>query len=324
MWENKSAKASYMIRSLHSKRRKFFSNNTQLFFIALMGVVFLAIFAYIPLFGLVLAFKEGDNRINVMQTIVNGKWVGFENFKAVFEDYSFKDVFINTISLNSIMLLINFPAPIIFALFLNEIKHRHYKNAIQSITIFPTFISWMSFGGIFLALLDMNTGVLNPLLVKLGLITEDTLINFGEPQYSWALIIITSLIKGTGWGSIIYTASISGINPEIYESAEMDGAKRFRVMFQITLPAMIPTILVYFLLSIGGILGNNFEQFYVFQNVINLSKTEVLATYSYTQGISYKRYSFATALGLIQSIISLFLLLSSDKIAKKLTGRGIY
>ena len=314
-----------MIRALNSKtRRKFFSNNTQLFFIALMGVVFLAIFAYVPLFGLVLAFKEGDNRINVMQTIFYGKWVGFENFKAVFEDYSFKDVFINTVSLNSIMLLINFPAPIVFALFLNEIKHRHYKNAIQSITIFPTFISWMSFGGIFLALLDMNTGVLNPLLIKLGIITEDTLINFGEPQYSWALIIITSLIKGTGWGSIIYTASISGINPEIYESAEMDGAKRFRVMFQITLPAMIPTILVYFLLSIGGILGNNFEQFYVFQNIVNLPKTEVLATYSYAQGISYKRYSFATALGLIQSIISLFLLLSSDKIAKRLTGRGIY
>ena len=314
-----------MIRALNSKtRRKFFSNNTQLFFIALMGVVFLAIFAYVPLFGLVLAFKEGDNRINVMQTIFYGKWVGFDNFKAVFEDYSFKDVFVNTVSLNAIMLLINFPAPIIFALFLNEIKHRHYKNAIQSITIFPTFISWMSFGGIFLALLDMNTGVLNPLLMKLGIITEDTLINFGEPQYSWALIIITSLIKGTGWGSIIYTASISGINPEIYESAEMDGAKRFRVMFQITLPAMIPTILVYFLLSIGGILGNNFEQFYVFQNIVNLPKTEVLATYSYAQGISYKRYSFATALGLIQSIISLFLLLSSDKIAKKLTGRGIY
>ncbi len=314
-----------MIRALCPKRRKkFFSNNTQLFFIALMGVVFLAIFAYVPLFGLVLAFKEGDNRINVLQTIFYGKWVGLDNFKAVFQDWSFKDVFINTISLNAIMLLINFPAPIIFALFLNEIKHRHYKNAIQSITIFPTFISWMSFGGIFLALLDMNTGVLNPLLIKLGIITENTLVNFGEPQYSWALIIITSLIKGTGWGSIIYTASISGINPEIYESAEMDGAKRFRVMFQITLPAMIPTILVYFLLSIGGILGNNFEQFYVFQNVVNLPKTEVLATYSYAQGISYKRYSFATALGLIQSIISLFLLLSSDKIAKKLTGRGIY
>ena len=287
-----------MVKALNRRRISFSSNNTQLFLLALLGVIFLVVFAYIPLFGLILAFKDGDNRIDVLYSIVYGKWVGFDNFIAVFNDYSFKDVLINTISLNSIMLLINFPAPIIFALFLNEIKHKHYKNVIQSISIFPTFISWMSFGGIFLALLDMNTGIINPILIRLGIISENNLINFREAQYAWALIIITSLIKGTGWGSIIYTASISGINPEIYESAEMDGAKRMRVMFKITLPAMAPTILVYFLLSIGGILGNNFEQFYVFQNVINLSKTEVLATYSHTQGISYGRYSFATALGL--------------------------
>lgn len=313
-----------MVKALYKKRVGFFSNNTQLFLIAFVGVLFLLIFAYIPFFGLALAFKDGDNRIDVLNSIIYGKWVGFDNFIAVFSDYNFKDVLVNTVTLNLVMLLINFPAPILFALFLNEIKHKHFKNAIQSISIFPTFISWMSFGGIFLALLDMNTGIINPILIRLGFITPDNLINFGEPQYSWALIIITSLIKGTGWGSIIYSASISGINPEIYESAEMDGAKRFRVMFSITLPAMAPTILVYLLLSIGGLLGNNFEQFYVFQNVINLSKTEVLATYSYTQGITYKRYSFATALGLLQSIVSLTLLLSSNKIAKKITGKGIY
>ena len=313
-----------MVKALYKRKISVFSNNFQLFLIALMGVIFLFIFAYIPMFGLAIAFKDGDNRIDILSTIFNGKWVGFDNFVAVFNDYSFKNVLINTVTLNLVMLLINFPAPIIFALFLNEIKHKHYKNIIQSITIFPTFISWMSFGGIFLALLDMNTGIINPLLIRLHIITEDNLINFGEPQYAWALIIITSLIKGTAWGSIIYTASISGINPEIYESAEMDGAKRFMVMFKITLPAMAPTILVYLLLSIGGLLGNNFEQFYVFQNVVNLPRTEVLATYSYTQGITYKRYSFSTALGLIQSIVSLVLLLSSNKIAKKITGKGIY
>ena len=312
------------MKSLYKRKTRIFSNDSQLFFVAFLGVIFLLVFAYIPMFGLILAFKDGDNRIDILSSIVSSKWVGFDNFISVFKDYNFKDVLINTVTLNLIMLLINFPAPIIFALFLNEIKHKHFKNVIQSITIFPTFISWMSFGGIFLALLDMNTGIINPILVRLHIIDENALIDFGKPEFAWALIIITSLIKGTAWGSIIYTASISGINPEIYDSAEMDGAKRFMVMFRITLPAMAPTILVYLLLSIGGLLGNNFEQFYVFQNAINISKTEVLATYSYVQGISYRRYSFATALGLIQSIVSLALLLSSNKIAKKITGRGIY
>lgn len=306
------------------KVKNLLSNKAQLIFLISLSAIFLLIFSYVPLFGLLLAFKDGDNKINVFNTLFNGEWVGFQNFMNVFKDYNFPDVLKNTICLNTLMLFINFPAPILFALFLNEIKHKRLRNIILNICIFPTFISWMTFGGIFLSLMDTNTGVLNPILNFLHLGDPANPINFGEAQYFWATIIITSLIKGTGWGSIIYSAAITGINPEIYEAAEIDGARRFRVMFQITLPAMLPTITVFFLLSIGGLLGNNFEQFYVFQNAINKSTGEVLATYSFTQGISYKRFSFTTALGIIQSLVSLLLLLGANSISKKITGKGVY
>ncbi len=306
------------------RKRKIRRNEIELIIYASIGVSFLVIFAYIPMFGLVLAFKDGDMKLNILQVITRGEWIGFKNFGYVFSDYSFKDVFVNTISLNLLMLLINFPAPVLFALFLNEIKNKKFRTIVQSVAIFPTFISWMIFGGIFISLTDVNTGIINPILEWLGLSSASDPVNLGGPQYFWAIIITTSLIKGTGWGSIIYTAAIAGINQEMYEAATIDGANRWQVMFKITLPAITPTILIFFLLSIGGLLGNNFEQFYVFQNAINLSSGEVLATYSYKYGIAYQRYSFATALGLIQSIISLMLLVGANAIAKKFAGRGLY
>ncbi len=324
---NVSMNSIERFRQDHSSKFKFknlLSNKAQLIFLISLGVLFLFVFSYVPLFGLLLAFKDGDNKINVFNTLFNGEWVGFQNFSNVFQDYNFPDVLKNTVCLNTLMLFINFPAPILFALFLNEIKHKKLRTVLLNICIFPTFISWMTFGGIFLSLLDTNTGMLNPILNFFHIGDPANPINFGEPQYFWATIIITSLIKGTGWGSIIYSAAITNINPEIYEAAEIDGAGRFRVMLKITLPAMLPTITVFFLLSIGGLLGNNFEQFYVFQNAINKSTGEVLATYSFTQGISYKRYSFTTALGIIQSFVSLFLLLGANAISKKITGKGVY
>ena len=305
-------------------KRKIRRNEIELIIYASLGVLFLLVFAYTPMFGLVLAFKDGDYKINIFKTIMRGNWCGIDNFIFVFNDYSFFDVFINTLSLNSIMLLINFPAPILFALFLNEIKNKTFRTVVQSVAIFPTFISWMIFGGIFISLADVNTGVINPVLEFFHLSSPDEPVNLLGPDYIWFVIIITSLIKGTGWGSIIYTAAIAGINQELYEAAAIDGANRWQTMFRITLPAIAPTVLVFFLLSIGGLLGNNFEQFYVFRNIINESRSEVLATYAYRYGVTDQRYSFATALGLIQSFISLALLLGSNFISRKITGRGLY
>lgn len=299
-------------------------NECQLFIIACMMMAFLIVFSFVPMFGVLLAFRDGDRKLNVLNVIFSGEWVGLENFSNVLQDYNFKRVLLNTLGLNILMLIVNFPGPILFALFLNEIKQRKVRAALQSVAIFPHFLSWIIFGGIILALTDMDLGVVNPILNALGLSSEENPVNLGEAKYSWFLIIFSSLIKGVGWGSIIYTAAIAGIDKNLYEAAEIDGANRWRKMQKITFPMILPTVTVFLLLNISGLLGNSYEQIYVFQNGVNLAKTEVIATYSVKVGVSQRRYSFTSALGLMNSLIGMLLLFGGNFISKKLTGRGLY
>lgn len=304
---------------------KWTRNRVEILIMALMGVAFLLVFAYIPMFGVVLAFKDGDKELNILKVLLrNDNWIGFDNFNRFFHDYNFKNILKNTIGLNLLMLCINFPAPIIFALLINEVRHPKYKRAVQSVAIFPTFTSWIVFGGILLSLSDINLGVINPILRALRIIGPSDYVNLGEAKYAWLMIIVSSLLKGTGWSSIIYSAAILSIDNELYEAATIDGANRFHKMIHITLPGIAPTITVFFLLSVSGLLNNSFEHLYVFQNAINLSKSEVIATYIYKRGISSRLYSYTTAVGLFQSLVAFILLVCSNFISKKLTGEGLY
>ena len=305
------------------KLKKWNSSRTTLFFMALLSVLFLAVFSYAPLFGLTLAFKDGDYKLNLLNAITDTKWVAFDNFKEFLLDPNFVDAIKNTIGLNLIMLLINFPAPILFALLINEIKHPFYKKSVQTLTNFPHFISWVIFGGMIIAMTDMTTGIFNPILNLLGLSSNENPVNLQGPAYAWATIIISSLIKGVGWGSIVYIAAISGLDADMYEAADLEGANRFQKAIYITLPGIAPTITVFALLNISNLLKNSFDQFYILQNSLNLSKMEVLSTYVFKTGLSQRRYSYASALGLFNSVISVFLLFVSNTISKKLTGRGV-
>lgn len=309
-----------MMRTIKKMRK----NDWQLFFLASLGVLFLIIFAYIPMMGLILAFKDGDRELNVLNVIFSSGWLWTENFRNVFSDYFFFDVLWNTLGLNILCVVITFPAPILFALFLEELKSKKFKSIIQSISIFPNFVSWVCFGGIFISMLDMKTGLVNPILEVFGLSSAEHPINLLSSGYIWAVIIIATLIKNTGWGSIIYTAALTRVDITLFEAAEMDGASRLQKMRYISLPSIAPTITVYFLLTVSGILNNSFEQIYVFQNAINLPRSEVLATYLYKVGISQRRYSYSTALGLMQSVVAIILLAGGNAISKKLTGRGMF
>lgn len=291
---------------------------------ASLSVIYLAVFAYAPMFGVVLAFKDGNMKLNILDAILKSNWVGFNNFKIFLTDQNFKDVILNTLGLNVLMLFINFPAPIIFALLINEVWHAKFKKTIQAITNFPHFISWVVFGGICIALTDMTTGIFNPLLKLIGLSSDENPINLQSSEFFWATIIITSLIKGTGWGSIIYLASLSGIDPSLYEAAEIDGANRFHKAIYISIPMMADTITIFLLLSISNLLGNSFEHFYIFQNVLNISRSEVLTTYIYKKGILQNMYSLSSAIGLFESTIGLILLVTANYISKKTTGRSLY
>lgn len=290
---------------------------------ALSGVLFLVVFAYIPMFGLVIAFQNLDYQLDVMKGLFSSPLVGFSEFKEFLLDPNFISIMMNTIGLNLLQLCINFPAPIIFALIINEVMHPKFKSAIQTITYFPYFVSWVVFGGIILGIISPEGGVLNEALLKMGLIHKA--IPFAsQPQYFWTIIILTSLLKGLGWGSIIYIAAIAGIDQAQYEAATIDGAGRFQRMLYITLPGITGTIIIFLLLSISNLLSSGFDQIWVFQNPMNLARSEVIDTYVYKIGVTQFRYSYTTAVGLFKSVVALILLTSGHLVSKKVVGRGLF
>lgn len=305
------------------KRKKWTFNDWTLILMASLGVIFLAVFAYAPLYGLILAFKKDHQYINIQWQIQYGDWNGIEHFKTFLLDPEFGNIMINTLGLNILQLMINFPAPIIFAILLSELISDKFKKFVQTVTFFPHFISWVVFGGIFLSLLDYDTGIVNTLLVEIGLVKEPVDILGGE-EFFWPIIIITSILKGLGWGSIIYVAAISGVPAELYDAAKIDGANRWHKIRHITLPTIAPTVTLFFILSIAGLLNNGIDHIWVFQNQNNIGRSEVLDTFIYSYGIPKWNYGYATAIGLLKSIVSVILLLLGNFVCKKITGEGIY
>lgn len=305
------------------KRRPWTWGDGALVVMASLGVIWLGIFAYLPMAGITMAFKEGNKATNLFLEMFQSKWT-LGNFSMLFKDSVFWQVFWNTVCINLLFLLCGFPMPIIFALLLNEIRKRAFKTTVQTICNFPHFLSWVVFGGIILMLTDPLTGIVNPILEFFRLSSSENPVNLNLAKYFYPKIILASLIKSTGWGSIIYMAAIAGIDPSLYEAAVIDGANRFQRAARITLPSIRPTIIILLLLNISGLLGNSFEQFYVFQTTENLSRTRVLATYMYTLSFTYRNYSTATALSLAEGLVGLALLLSANFIAKKTTGDGIF
>lgn len=304
------------------KKKTWTRSAIELLVMVIPGLIFVAVFAYLPMFGIILAFKDGDGQLNVLEAMMNSSWVGFDNFLAFFEDPDFKDVMLNTLGLNSIMLCINFPAPIIFAILLSEMPFQKIRKGIQTVTYFPYFLSWITYGGIILALINSD-GIINNILMSLNVISSPLDIA-GDPAYFWPLIIITSLLKGIGWGSIIYVAAIAGIDPQLFEAAKMDGATRWHRITRITIPMIAPTIVLFLILSISGILNNGFDHIWVFQNLTNLERSEVLDTFIYKYGVVTQQYSYTTAVGLFKSVISIILLTLGNFVAKRLTGKGIF
>ena len=312
-----------MNKTVLKKSKRWNLKHYELIIMAMVGVLCLLVFSYFPMVGVMLAFKDGNKSINLFGALMSPGFT-LDNFTYILTSQRFWSVFTNTLSLNMLSLLIGFPAPIIFALLINEVRNKYLRRSIQTIANFPHFISWVIYGGIIMAMTNMSTGIVNPILQALGILGKDEFISLNSSEYFWGEMIVASLIKSVGWGSIVYTAAISGVGQEVYEAAEIDGASRLQQAVWITLPLISSTITVFLLLDISRLLRNSFEQFYIFQNGENLSKSEVLATYSYSMGFTYRNYSYAAAMGLFDSEISLLMLLTSNFISKKTTGRGIF
>ncbi len=281
------------------------------------GIAYYIIFHYIPMYGVQIAFKE----FNFSKGITGSEWVGFAHFKDLLTLGSFKEVFGNTIVISFLKLIFGFPAPIIFALLLNELRAKRFKKAVQTISYLPHFVSWVILGGLFLQFLSPTAGPVNILIKAFG----GTPISFlNDSAWFRGTLVVTSIWKGIGWGSIVYLASITGVNPELYESATIDGCNRFQLARHITIQSSIPVIMIMFIFSVGGIVNDDFDQIFNLYSPAVYSTGDVLSTYVYRKGVVELAYSFAAAVGVFKNIISVTLILITNKIASKFGEYGIW
>lgn len=285
---------------------------------ALLGVVWMIIFNYIPMYGVIIAFKE----YNIVKTIAEAPWVGLTHFKEFLEDDNLRDVIKNTLGMSLLKLIIGFPLPIIFALFLNEVRSVRFKKSIQTISYLPHFLSWVVLGGILATWLS-DVGIINNILLALNVI-DQPITYLAEPSYFWTIIITSDIWKELGWSAIIYLAAISGVSPEMYEASTIDGAGRFQKMWYVTLPSIKSTISILFILAVSGVLNSNFDQILVLRNSLNDSASNVIDYYVYYTGILSGRFSYSAAVGLLKSVIALILLLIANQVSKKMNDTSLF
>jgi putative aldouronate transport system permease protein len=288
----------------------------------LPAVLFIVIFNFFPLFGLLMAFKNYDPFTGV-KGIFTSEWNNFENFTLIFDNFQFWPMVKNTIGINLLGSLVGMPVTLLFALLLNEITGSKFKSLIQSVTYLPHFLSWVIYGGLFISMLSPQGGVVNYLLMELHLVNKP--IQFlGDPSYFWGLTVVTGLLKDLGWGAILYLAAIAGVDQSLYEASAIDGAGRFKRMLHITIPEITPTVMIMIIFAVSGMLNNNFTQIYVFQNTLNIDASQVIDTYLYQTGLLNFQFAMATAIGLMKSVLALLLLLGANIASKKLTQSGLF
>lgn len=282
-------------------------------------ILFLIIFCYIPMGGTVMAFQD----FRPVRGFFKSDWVGFENFIEVFSDKMFWSRLRNTVIISVLKILFTAPAPIVLALLLNEVRNKKFKSTIQTVVYMPRFISWVVVVSIIQALLDVQGGPINTLLMHLGIIDEPILF-MGSKKLFRGLLVATEVWKTVGWSSIIYLSALTSINPSYYESAELDGASRFQKMWYITLPLIKPTFMILLILSMGSILSAGFDQIYAMSNSAVLDVGDIIDTYVYRRGLAERNYSYAAAVGLFKSVVSVALVCGANWLAKKTENESLF
>jgi putative aldouronate transport system permease protein len=288
-----------------------------LYFMVLPGLIYFIMFKYVPMGGLVIAFKD----YSPFKGIWASPWVGFANFKKFFSNSDFFKLLTNTLGISILQLIFYFPAPIILSLFLNEVRHSGYKRVVQTLVYIPHFVSWVIVASLTYQLFNVTDGVFN---VIYKAITGSTFDILSKSSTFWGLIVGQDIWRETGYGTIIFLAALAGVDQELYEAARVDGAGRWRLMWHITLPAIRGTIVMMLIMRVGGILNTGYEQIFLMRNDLNLARSEVFDTYIYTKGIKQGMYSFSSAVGMFKSVVGMILVLTSDRIAKALGESGLY
>lgn len=278
----------------------------------LPAIVCVILFNYMPMGGIVIAFKN----YKMARGIAGSEWVGLKHFKTLFSDPNFYRVLRNTLKISILTLLTTFPVTIVFTLLVNELRSARFKKVIQTITYMPHFLSWVVVGTFVYQILSPTSGVVNAVLVNLGILDKPEFFMANQKAFV-PIYLITNLWKTTGYSIVIYLATIAGIDTSLYEAASIDGANRFKKVLHITLPAMLPTMCTMLILQIGSLINVGFDPIYNLYNDATYQTADVIATYVYRKGMVESRYDFSTAIGLFQNVVSLALVLLANWFARK-------
>ena len=287
-----------------------------LYLMLLPGLALIVIFCYGPMYGLQIAFKD----YNIGLGIWDSPWVGWEHFQKFLTTDAATRALTNTIIISTLKLVFSFPMPILLALVLNEIGNQAFKRVAQTISYLPHFISWIIVASLMNNLLSPSTGVVNAIIQQFG---GDPIYFLADKNWFRPILVITNIWKEIGWSSVVYLAALSGIDPSLYEAAIVDGASRIQRIARITLPSIMPIAVTMLILSMGSIMSAGFDQYFAFSNIMVQSKLEVIDLYTYRIGMKTMDYSFATAISILQSIVSVALLMLVNGFSRLTRGEGI-
>lgn len=298
----------------HIKRQLYKGRHVYIMMLPVMA--YYIIFHYWPMYGVIIAFKD----FRPLKGILGSEWIGFANFIDFFNSYYFWNLIRNTLLLSIYSLIWGFPAPIILALLLNEVKNKYFKSTVQTISYLPHFISMVVIVGMMLDFLSTN-GLINNIIVMLG---GESYQYMGDPDWFRTIYVASGIWQGVGWGSIIYLAALSGVDPQLYEAAVVDGAGRWKQMIHITLPSIAPTIIILLIMDMGRIMNVGFEKVLLMQNPLNKETSNIIATFVYERGLIQNDFSYSTAVGLFNNIISLALLVAVNNISRRVTETSLW
>jgi len=288
----------------------------RLYMMMLPAIIFFAIFNYYPMYGVIIAFKDYSASLGIW----GSEWVGFEHFSRFFNAFYFWDLIRNTLLISAYELVM-FPAPIIAALAINEIRNNKLKKFTQTVTYAPHFISVVVMVGMIVAFLSPSTGIINAFL---GLFGIEPIAFLAEPGWFKTIFVQSNVWQSFGFGAIIYLAALAGVDPQLHEAATVDGASRIQRILYINIPSILPVIVILLILNFGNIMTVSFEKIYLMQNSLNLKSSDVIQTFVYRTGLLEGQYSFSAAVGLFNSIISLILIFTVNNFARKTTDHSIW
>lgn len=313
------AKSGYLGKNKRNFQdlKKDLKKHKWLYVMLLIPIIFVVIWNYWPMYGVIIAFKDYSPAFGIL----GSPWVGLKHFERFFASYFFLEIIVNTLRLSLYSLLVSVPLPIILALLFNELNRKWFKSTAQTISYIPNFISVVVVIGMVQFFFSSQDGMINMLLNTFGFPSIDFL---GSPKWFPHIYVWSGVWQGVGWGTLIYTAAMSGISPDQYEAAYLDSASRLQCIRHITIPSIMPTIVISTILATGSILSVGFEKTFLLQNAANLASSEVLSTYTYKMGIINGEYSFSAAVGLFNNVINFIVLFIVNKLAQKTNESSLW